>query len=123
MFGINDILLAILVIATTIVSCRHWRQLRDWLIDLTETVFDLGATISHATWYAVRIFAEVTCDGVIKIVHKFRYVKDKRMKERVTNYTTEISVSDLPADAQALLRRGGVEITDEMERVLEMKLS
>lgn len=115
-------------IIASLVAWAHWDEIKAFIKDLTNTVIDLFATVSKSVWHAVKIFAEVTRDGTVKILHKLYYIKNGQQKTR-TNYSeAEMKIEDFPADVQASLRKAQqqgrtIEVTDEMERAMDMKLN
>lgn len=129
MFGIDDILIFGGVIVGGLVAWAHWEEIKNWLKDLTTTVIDFFAIFCNAAWKAVKVFAQITRDGMVKILHKLYYIKNGRKTERTRYAEVEMEISEFPEDVQASLRRaqqqGGrtIEITEDMERALDMKLS
>ena len=127
MFVIDDLLIAGGVIVGGLVAWAHWDEIKSWLKDLTNTVIDIFATVCKGVWHAVKVFAEITRDGTVKILHKLYYIKNGRKIERPKYSEVEMEISEFPADIQASLRKAQqqgktIEVTDEMERAMDMKL-
>lgn len=129
MFGIDDILILGGVIVGGLVAWAHWDEIKAFIKDLTNTVIDLFSTICCGAWHAVKVFAQITREGMVKILHKLYYIKNGK-KTTLTNYAeAEMQIEEFPADIQDSLRRaqqqGGrtIEVTEDMERALAMKLS
>ena len=128
MIGIDDALVVIGVGVAGLVAWAHWDEIKSWLKDLTNTVIDLFATVCKGVWHSVKVFAEITRDGMIKILHKLYYIKNGRKTERTKYSEVEMEISEFPEDIQESLRRAQqqgkskIEVTDEMERAMDMKL-
>ena len=129
MFGIDDLLIGGALVVGGLVAWAHWEEIKSWIKDLTDTVIEIFSIGGKAAWHAVKVFAEVTCDGIIKILHKLYYIKNGRKTTQTKYAEIEMQIEEFPADVQASLRRaqqqGGktIEVTEEMERAMKMKLS
>lgn len=129
MFVIDDIFLITGLGVAGAVAWAHWDEIKSWLKDLTNTVIDLFATVCKGAWHAVKVFAEITRDGTVKILHKLYYIKNGRKTERTKYAEVEMEIEDFPADIQASLRQAQqqgktkIEVTDDFERAMDMKLN
>lgn len=129
MFVIDDLLIVGGVIVGGLVAWAHWDEIKAFIRDLTNTVIELFSTVCKGAWHAVKVFAQITRDGMVKILHKLYYIKNGRKTERTKYAEVEMQIEEFPADVQASLRKaqqqGGrtIEVTEDMERALDMKLS
>lgn len=111
-----------------LVAWAHWDEIKAFIRDLTNTVVDFFATVCRSAWHSVKIFAELTREGMVKILHQLYYIKNGKKMIKNNYSSVEMSVSEFPADVQESLRQaqrqggGRIEITDEMERELQMRL-
>ena len=127
MFGIDDILIIIGLIIVGMVGSAHWKEIKDILLDTVQTTVEFCETVLCGAWHAAKVFLQCTRDGMIRIVHRLYYAEKGKIKERTHWVERTISVSELPKDVQEAFKkaqgRGELDVTREMERVLDLKLS
>lgn len=116
----------IAVLIGYVVGYAHWREIRAILYDTLTTTLDVCATLLKGAWHAVRVFLEISHDGVISITRRLYYRRSGGIKIRSKVLESTVAIEDLPADLQAELRkRQGqeIEVTDEIEKLMDLKLT